>query len=59
MGCGQEFTEGKDEEAWLREFVAASEIDDYDEFRRTGIWMGADQERVGLADFAADPDGTR
>jgi len=57
MGHGEEFTEGKDEDAWLREFVAASEIEDYDEFRRTGIWMGADQERVGLADFAADPAG--
>jgi anaerobic dimethyl sulfoxide reductase subunit A len=56
MGCGQEFTEGKDEEAWLRRFVAESPIADYDEFRRVGIWRGEDQERVGLADFAADPE---
>ena len=34
---------------------AESEIPDDDEFRRTGIYFGADQERVGLAAFAADP----
>ena len=28
---------------------------DPDEFRRTGIYWGDNQERVGLADFAADP----
>ena len=28
---------------------------DAEEFRRTGIHWGADQERVGLAEFAADP----
>jgi len=55
MGCGDAFTEGKDEDAWLREFVAGSEIVDDEEFRRTGIHMGADQQRVGLAPFAADP----
>ena len=56
MGCGGAFTEGKDEDAWLKEFVAGSEIVDDDEFRRTGIHRGADQQRVGLAEFAADPE---
>ena len=55
MGCGDAFTEGKDEDAWLKEFVADSEIADDEEFRRTGIHRGADQRRVGLAPFAADP----
>ena len=55
MGCGDAFTEGKDEDAWLREFVAGSEIVDDEEFRRTGIHLGEDQERVGLAAFSADP----
>ncbi len=55
MGCGDAFTEGKDEDAWLKEFVAGSEIVDDEEFRRTGIHRGADQQRVGLASFAADP----
>ena len=57
LGCGEAFTEGRDEDAWLRQFVAESEIEDEEEFRRTGIWMGADQQRVGLAAFAADPGG--
>jgi anaerobic selenocysteine-containing dehydrogenase len=30
-------------------------VPDADEFRSTGIYMAPDQERVGLADFAADP----
>jgi anaerobic selenocysteine-containing dehydrogenase len=55
MGCGDAFTEGKDEDAWLREFVAGSEIVDDEDFRRTGIHSGSDQQRVGLAAFAADP----
>jgi anaerobic dimethyl sulfoxide reductase subunit A len=55
MGCRYAFTQGRDEDMWLREFVADSEIPDDEEFRRVGIHRGAAQERVGLADFAADP----
>ena len=57
MGCGDAFTEGRDADAWLSAFIADSEIPDAEEFRRTGIHWGADQERVGLAAFAADPAG--
>jgi anaerobic dimethyl sulfoxide reductase subunit A len=57
MGCEAAFTEGKDKAAWLRQFVAESDIPDAAAFRRTGIHMGADQERVGLSAFAADPAG--
>jgi len=55
LGFGWAFSEGKDEEAWLRHLVAASEVPDYGEFRRSGIYWGKDQLRVGLADFVADP----
>jgi anaerobic dimethyl sulfoxide reductase subunit A len=55
LGFGQAFSEGKSEEDWLREFVARSEVPDYEEFKRTGLYMGSDQQRVGLADFVADP----
>jgi anaerobic dimethyl sulfoxide reductase subunit A len=55
LGFGAAFSEGRDEEAWLRHFVAHSDVPDYDEFKRTGLYMGADQMRVGLADFVADP----
>jgi len=54
-GCGDEFTEGLDEEGWLRRFLEGSEVEDPEAFRRTGIHWGADRERVGLAAFAADP----
>ena len=57
LGFGAEFTEGKDEAAWLDEFLAASEVPDAEEFRRTGIYVSPERERVGLAEFAADPAG--
>lgn len=56
MGCGDEFTEGRDEEAWLRHFVAGSPVADFDEFRRVGVWFGEDQERIACEAFAADPE---
>lgn len=56
LGFGREFSEGKSEEDWLRSFVAESEVPDYETFKRTGIYFGQDQERVGLADFIADPE---
>jgi anaerobic dimethyl sulfoxide reductase subunit A len=55
LGFLAEFSEGRDEEAWLRRFVAGSEVPDFDEFRRTGIFKGVDQLRVGLSGFVADP----
>ncbi len=55
LGFGQAFSEGKSEEDWLRSFVAGSDVPDYDAFRQTGIYLGADQQRVGLSDFVSDP----
>ena len=55
LGFGLAYSEGKDAESWLRSLVADSEVPDYEEFRRTGIHLGRDQLRVGLADFVADP----
>jgi len=55
LGFGERFSEGRDEEAWLHYFVSNSEVPDYEEFKRTGIYMGKGQLRVGLAGFVADP----
>jgi molybdopterin guanine dinucleotide-containing S/N-oxide reductase-like protein len=55
LGFLEQYSEGKDEEAWLRSFVADSEVKDFDEFKRTGIFFGEDQLRVGLSDFIKDP----
>ena len=55
LGFGQEFSEGRSEADWVQHFIDQSEIPDPADFRQTGIYRAADQERVGLADFAADP----
>lgn len=55
LGFLAQFSAGKGEEEWLRSFIAASEVPDFETFKRDGIYMGADQLRVGLADFIADP----
>ncbi len=55
LGFGSDFSEDRNEMEWLERFVADSEIPDYEAFKRTGIHMGADQLRVGLSDFVADP----
>jgi len=55
LGFLSNFSEGKSAEEWLESFVADSEVSDYEEFKRTGIHLGADQLRLGLSDFVADP----
>ena len=55
LGFSEEFSEGKNEEEWLRSFVEDSEVTDFDEFKRSGLFWGEDQFRVGLSDFVADP----
>ncbi len=57
LGFLNEFSEGRDEDAWLRSFAAESNIGDYDEFRRIGIWVDDDQRRSGLTAFIKDPSG--
>ncbi len=55
MGFGEAYTEGRDEAAWIRSFLADSDIADTEAFRREGFWLAPDQERVGLEGFARDP----
>jgi anaerobic dimethyl sulfoxide reductase subunit A len=55
MGAGEEFSAGRSASQWIDAFLDASEIPDREEFKQTGIYLGREQERVGLADFAADP----
>ncbi len=55
LGFLSEFSEGKSDEEWLKSFVANSEVSDYETFKRTGIYVGQDQLRVGLSGFVADP----
>jgi anaerobic dimethyl sulfoxide reductase subunit A len=55
LGFGPAFSEGRSAAEWIRCFIEGSEIADPAEFRRTGIYLAPDQERVGLAEFTADP----
>ncbi|MGI5840200.1 MAG: molybdopterin-dependent oxidoreductase [bacterium] len=38
LGFGNAYTEGREEEDWLRSFVANSPIPDFEQFKRTGIY---------------------
>ncbi len=55
LGFLDAFSEGRDEEAWLRYFAAESEVGDYYEFRRRGIYFGTGEPRVAFSDFIVDP----
>ncbi len=55
LGFLNEFSEGRDEEAWLRFFIAESGISDYDEFRQEGIRFIGNQRRVAFSDYISDP----
>lgn len=55
MGFGQRFHEGKNASTWVDQFLTDSDIPDPAAFKATGIYIAPEQERVGLADFAADP----
>ncbi|MCP4544784.1 MAG: molybdopterin-dependent oxidoreductase [Chloroflexi bacterium] len=55
LGFLSQFSENKSSEEWLESFCAESEVPDYKEFKRAGIYMGENQARVGLSDFIADP----
>jgi anaerobic dimethyl sulfoxide reductase subunit A len=57
LGFLSRFSEGKSSDEWIESFVANSEVPDYEEFKRTGIYQGADRLRVGLSAFVADPQG--
>ena len=55
LGFLEKFSEGKTEEEWLEFFIKSSEVQDTEEFKRSGIYFGKDHFRVGLSDFILDP----
>lgn len=56
LGIGPEFTEGRDEQAWLRHLLAQSGID-YDAFKREGRYQPEESTPyVAFADFRRDPE---
>lgn len=55
LGFGEAFSEGRSAAEWVQTFLDQSDVPDQAAFRSTGIYLAPEQERVGLADFAADP----
>jgi anaerobic dimethyl sulfoxide reductase subunit A len=55
LGFGAAFSEGRTAADWINRFIAMSDIPDPETFRRTGIYIAPESDRVGLAAFAADP----
>jgi molybdopterin guanine dinucleotide-containing S/N-oxide reductase-like protein len=55
LGFGDAFTGGKDERQHLQDFLSESEVDDPEEFMRTGIWEGESRPFNGLQEFVANP----
>jgi len=56
FGADSAFSEGRNEAEWIEHFLDSSEIPDIVEFKSKGVYFGADQERSGLEDFAANPE---
>jgi anaerobic dimethyl sulfoxide reductase subunit A len=63
MGVGDDFTEGRTQEEWVRAVLAETReltpgVPDYETFRKQGIYkeMNPDGPVVPLADFRADPE---
>lgn len=57
LGFGAEFSENRPAEEWVERFIAESEVTDVEAFKQTGVYFAPEQDRVGLADFADDPQG--
>ncbi len=55
LGFRDRFTENRTAEEWLTFLLKESEISDIETFKRTGIYDGGDQERIGLSAFFSDP----
>ncbi|NQT60089.1 MAG: molybdopterin-dependent oxidoreductase [Bacteroidetes bacterium] len=55
LGFGETFSGNKTSEEWIESFIAESEIDDPELFRKRGIWEGEGRMSFGLSDFIDDP----
>jgi anaerobic dimethyl sulfoxide reductase subunit A len=55
LGFLDAFSEGRNEEMWLRHFVAESEVGNFDDFKCKGIYFSATEPRVAFSKYIADP----
>ena len=54
-----QFSEGRSAAQWVQHFLDQSEVPDHDAFRRTGLYLAPDQERVGWPTSRVIPWPTR
>ena len=55
LGFGESFHQNMDAPAWVEACIHRSAIEDEEAFRINGFFDGAEHDRIGLADFIADP----
>lgn len=56
LGFKKEFTEGRSKEGWLNYLIENSEIKDIAEFKKTGVYIGTEQNRAGFDKFRENPE---
>jgi anaerobic dimethyl sulfoxide reductase subunit A len=56
LGFYNEFSENRSSDEWLAFLLQKSEVEDIEAFRSTGLYLGRDQSRVGLAEYIQDPE---
>ena len=56
FGVEGAFSGGRSESQWIDFFLGESEIPNLEDFRAKGIYLGKEQKRSGLSDFAESPE---
>ena len=56
FGKEEAFSCSKSASDWVQSFIESSEIEDVAEFKKNGIYLGREQERVGLREFDENPE---
>ncbi len=55
LGFADAFTEGRSEEQWIDHFLEESDVVDIGSFKKTGLFIGEEQERNAFSSFINDP----
>ena len=55
LGFNNEFSEDRTADEWLEFLLQDSEIEDIEAFRSSGLYLGQDLNRIGLAKYINDP----
>ncbi len=55
LGFYDEFSKNRSADEWLEFLLKASEVEDIEAFRLRGLYLGQDQNRVGLAEYINHP----